>query len=389
MMLKRARTFSIVTLLTALLMLVNVPRVSACSCAGGLPLIDHITNASAIFSGRVAELSPEEAPASTLAPDVQLPGTLVYQTSVDINQIWKGPTGLQLSVNTALDAAACGYPFQPGAEYLIYAYEHEGNLHTSLCSNTKPLEEAGSEIAILNSLFSSVPLDRLASAATVTATGHGVYYATADQLNVRLLFREGWQGDTPVETLQQQLVDLLTAHGAAEILASGRYYLGQDGFYFDIQPEGDFGTVLEQLNNIDSSLLQASASEFEGMEVSFSLQDCTVAAAGARFRAMNDARTRAELLAAQAGGKRGAIVAVVEASNPPSPEGTGSLCFDTPAQWDPIPLDSELSTAQQIIWPASVSVTFALEARIGEDSTLSIAPTPSTAQISPLPTPNP
>lgn len=389
MLLKRVNKFSFLTLLIALLMLIDAPSVSACSCVGGLPLIDQITNASAIFSGTVTQLSLGEAPAATLAPGVQAPGMQVFQTSVAVSQVWKGPADQQLSVNTAQDSAACGYPFQTDTEYLIYAYENEGQLYTSLCSNTKPLEAAWSEIAILNSLFSAVPRDRLATAATVTATGHGMYYAIADQLDVRLLFREGWQVDTPVEALQQQVVDLLTAYGAAEMLAAGQYYLGQDGFYFTVQPEGDFGAVLEQLNDIESALQQADATEVEGMEVKFSLRDCTEATAGARFHAMNDARTRAELLAAQAGGRRGAIVAIVEASKAPSPEGAVGLCSDTLAQWHPIPLDSDLSTVQQIVWRASLSITFTLEARIGEDSTPSVVPTttPSPTQISPIPTP--
>lgn len=389
----KARRFALLTCLVTLLMTIDTSSASACTCAAGLPLIEQITNSSAIFSGKVTELGLEEVPSPSPGPGIPAPQLQVFQASVDISKVWKAPLDQPLTVNTDVGSGVCGYNFEVDTEYLIFAYEYEGRLYTSICTNTQPLETAGSDIFVLDSLFSPAPRDRLAPAATVTATGYGTDYVSADQLEVRLLLSEGWQEGANVEEMQQQMVDLISANGGEEMLAAGRYYLTQDGFYFTVLREeladGDFGAVMALLPGLESAVQQADEVNVARIEVRFSLQDCTLAAVRARYRAMNDARTRAELLAAQAGGTRGAILAIVEAANAPSPEGIAGLCYEMPGEWHPIPLDIDSETAQQIIWRASLSVTYVVEPRVGEATSASSEPvaTPVSAQMSPLPTP--
>lgn len=387
---KRSNKFSLLILLLTLLMTLDTSRASACSCAAGLPLIDQITNASAIFSGKVTQFSFEDGPPLSLGPGIPAVETRVQRAHVEVSQVWKEWAGQPFSVNAAVDSGPCAYTFQVDTEYLIYAQEYSDHLFVTFCSNTKPLEMAGSEIAALNNLYRPIPLNRLSPDATVTVTGHGVSYATADQLEVHMFIDEEWQDNTPIEEAQKQVVDWLKTHGAGEMLASGRYSLLQDGFYLTVRQNelstGDLGTALALLSNIESARQQEGEAGIEHMEVKFSLQDCSQAAVDARSSALFKARNRAELLAIQAGGKRGALVAIVEASVTPSPEGAGGLCYDTQTQWLSLPLESDSNTAQQIIWRASLSVTYEVDEARTSESPVPLA-TPSSAQTSPLPTP--
>jgi hypothetical protein len=47
----------------------------------------------------------------------------------------------------------CGYAFQAGVDYIIYAYKNpEGRLETGICSRTRPLAQAAEDIAYLRAL---------------------------------------------------------------------------------------------------------------------------------------------------------------------------------------------------------------------------------------------
>jgi hypothetical protein len=40
----------------------------------------------------------------------------------------------------------CGYAFQSGVDYIVYAYKNsEGHLETGICSRTRPLTQAAAE----------------------------------------------------------------------------------------------------------------------------------------------------------------------------------------------------------------------------------------------------
>jgi hypothetical protein len=54
-------------------------------------------------------------------------------------------------VNTANQGSACGYPFKEGREYLVYASERQQGLEVDLCGETRPLSEAGADLAVLGS----------------------------------------------------------------------------------------------------------------------------------------------------------------------------------------------------------------------------------------------
>ena len=75
--------------------------------------------AATVFTGEVTEV-------------VQHTDTRVVWFEVD--RLWKGVIEIEKAINTPTHD--CGWDFQPGILYLVYAYEHEGQLLTDICTRT-------------------------------------------------------------------------------------------------------------------------------------------------------------------------------------------------------------------------------------------------------------
>jgi hypothetical protein len=53
----------------------------------------------------------------------------------------------EIEIATGMGDADCGYPFQPGLDYVVYAHKDvEGRLATSSCSRTRPLAQAAQDL---------------------------------------------------------------------------------------------------------------------------------------------------------------------------------------------------------------------------------------------------
>jgi hypothetical protein len=63
------------------------------------------------------------------------------RVTFDVFAIWKGPIAPTISVETANNGAECGYPFELGVEYIVYAWDFDGVLHPNLCTRTQPFNE--------------------------------------------------------------------------------------------------------------------------------------------------------------------------------------------------------------------------------------------------------
>ena len=118
--------------------LTRAAQVEACSCIRETPA-EGFARADAVFSGRIAEVKPN--------PDSGRGGFLV---SIEVLEAWKGVTEPIVKVSTAANSAICGYAFQVGRSYLIYAVRDDGRpLRVSLCSRTQLLEEAREDLKSL------------------------------------------------------------------------------------------------------------------------------------------------------------------------------------------------------------------------------------------------
>ncbi|MFN8423739.1 MAG: DinB family protein [Anaerolineae bacterium] len=83
------------------------PSVRACSCLPPLSPAEARAAADVVFRGTVVALATtDEGVTATLR----------------VRAVWKGPIALVLSVRTADNSAACGYPFRLGADMIVYAH---------------------------------------------------------------------------------------------------------------------------------------------------------------------------------------------------------------------------------------------------------------------------
>jgi hypothetical protein len=64
--------------------------------------------------------------------------------TLKVTKWWKGGEKAELIVSTSKSGASCGYGFQKGNKYLIYAHAQEKDkpLRVSLCSRTRTVKEA-------------------------------------------------------------------------------------------------------------------------------------------------------------------------------------------------------------------------------------------------------
>lgn len=117
---------------------------SACTCTsassnGQRGIESELSSSESVFSGEVVEF---EKGSSIAAP---WPTETV---SFQVSHVWKGPERGTLKVSTATQEGACGYVFEEGREYLVYANGKQ-ELEVGLCGRTKPLSGAGTDLALL------------------------------------------------------------------------------------------------------------------------------------------------------------------------------------------------------------------------------------------------
>lgn len=119
----------------------------ACSCMGVGPACTEASDESnsAIFVG---EVLLRGFPSFGLIHD-DAGDHNVYFT---VLESFKGTSSRWVSVRTNIADSACGFPFERGKRYLVYASKHAGALRTSICHRTMPLARADADLAYLRAM---------------------------------------------------------------------------------------------------------------------------------------------------------------------------------------------------------------------------------------------
>jgi len=148
------RRWQISTLLLGLLVglggiFVAPARCLACTCAMPSDPATAREQATAVFQGRVIAINPE----------VTAAGYRYQRVAFQVDTNWKGSVARETIVYTGSGGGDCGYPFQVGTGYLVYAFATHasgpsqdlpaGALATGSCNRTRPLAEAGDDPAAL------------------------------------------------------------------------------------------------------------------------------------------------------------------------------------------------------------------------------------------------
>jgi hypothetical protein len=114
--------------------------VFACSCVPPQAPQEEAARADAVFSGKVTQ----QTPGTSL-----LEGGESLKVAFEVGQVWKGNVPQQILLATSGSSASCGYTFENGKEYVVYANTVEGQLSVSLCSRTRPVAEAQEDFGAL------------------------------------------------------------------------------------------------------------------------------------------------------------------------------------------------------------------------------------------------
>ena len=138
----KMRIFLLLVIIVSMLT-IETESAYACSCAPPGPIDEELTNAAAVFSGKVVNLAKPIGgfgPISSADP---------IKVTFQVYKVWKGSVSQTTSITTARSGASCGYTFEKGGEYIVYAHGPENNLSVSLCSRTQPLDTAEDDLVVL------------------------------------------------------------------------------------------------------------------------------------------------------------------------------------------------------------------------------------------------
>ncbi|MFN8423768.1 MAG: hypothetical protein U0470_10450 [Anaerolineae bacterium] len=109
-------------------------RAVACRCLPPPPPAEALAVADAVVRGAVVALAADEQGISA---------------TLRVRTVWKGPTGRRLSIRSAADCAACGYPFHLGDDLIVYAHAASPGeprvFQTTSCDRTSPYDAAEAE----------------------------------------------------------------------------------------------------------------------------------------------------------------------------------------------------------------------------------------------------
>lgn len=123
-----------------------IPTVAfACSCVVDISQNDSFNQAKAVFSGTVLSIQDKEG---FFGIDFSH-----REATIQVRETWKGAAAGVVAVATGRDDGDCGFAFQKGEQYLVYAHDTSGDykteLGTGICQRTKLLALADEDLKML------------------------------------------------------------------------------------------------------------------------------------------------------------------------------------------------------------------------------------------------
>ena len=132
--------------LVGVAVLLLLARVEGFACTCALPFPNSplqkqvrvaLRESRAVFSGKVLEVTED-------------PQTLHVAVRLRVERVWKGSPREVVRIFTGRGGGDCGYQFEVGQSYLVYAYKwRETELGTNICQRTAKLSEASGDLRVL------------------------------------------------------------------------------------------------------------------------------------------------------------------------------------------------------------------------------------------------
>src|SRR5688572_8382774 len=137
---------------------------SACSCAPPGNVEQEKAQSTRVFLGRVTS-TEERTPQMDqgwwavaidwvkqlfgASPSYNITDFAYRRIAFSVTQSFKGQPESTLRVTTGMGGGDCGYPFERGKDYVVYAHGKEGALGAGICSLTGLATNPRSGLAIL------------------------------------------------------------------------------------------------------------------------------------------------------------------------------------------------------------------------------------------------
>jgi hypothetical protein len=103
-----------------------------------------------VFEGRVERQEPTSIDIIDVLNDPHAEGQMRRTVFFTVIRTYRGSERQQMKVTTGWGGGDCGFDFETGKEYLVYAAPGDnGDLETGICSSTKSLQDAGPELRVL------------------------------------------------------------------------------------------------------------------------------------------------------------------------------------------------------------------------------------------------
>lgn len=138
--------FVTITILAAAIVL--PANAAACTCVQPGSVQERKQQSHAVFEGKA--VSVKESALALFGSSSK-----AVKASFQVNEVWKGQVAPTITVITAGASDSCGFTFEEGERYLVYASDRDGHLEASLCGGTVHQSYAGEHLAVLGS--GSVP----------------------------------------------------------------------------------------------------------------------------------------------------------------------------------------------------------------------------------------
>lgn len=146
-----ARTLVTQASLTFFALLLSTATAVACSCLGNPAPCQSFWEADAVFSGQVISINIE-AEGNRYGRQRRVVRLLVKES-------FRGVSVPEVDVITGLGEGDCGFGFEIGQDYLIYAYERKTDhkLETGICTRTSMLAKAQQDLTYIKGLPGTRP----------------------------------------------------------------------------------------------------------------------------------------------------------------------------------------------------------------------------------------
>jgi hypothetical protein len=125
---------------------------ACCMCLEAKTPNEELQRVDVVFAGRVVAANQKVWRINYIEferrpPFLHLTEDWDRRTAFEVTTVWKGDIFAKTSIIHSLSGSYCGYAFDQGEEYIVYAYWVEGELHTSRCARNKKLSDASEDLA--------------------------------------------------------------------------------------------------------------------------------------------------------------------------------------------------------------------------------------------------